>query len=77
MKNWLTLTPLKAVRPLTGQERYQNFQQLLDELILALTEVALIGGGIITLVALWKIYHKQIHAAFFAANEFIKPLWGG
>jgi hypothetical protein len=60
-----------------GQKRYRNFQQLLDELILALAEVALIGGGIIILVASWKIYHKQIHDAFFMANEFIKPLWGG
>lgn len=75
MKTRLILTPLKAAEPLTGQERYRNIQQLLDELILALAEVAIMGAIIIVWVALWVIFQPKIKAMFFMVNEFIKPIF--
>ena len=62
---------------LLTQRRYQKFDRFMGEFSNGLAAVGIIGAAILLLVALGKIYQKQIYAAFVWANEFIKPLWGG
>lgn len=59
------------------QTRYKKIDRLIGEIINGVAAAAIMGASIILLTALYNIYHDKIRAAFFAANEFIKPLWGG